>query len=67
MKHLALLLCVLGFAVAALPPIQFDSDIAPVQYEPAELCQPWICRAPACKCASTESGGNFPVEKTPQV
>lgn len=57
MKYFALLLCAIGCTQA----------IPTKVYEHAELCQPWVCRAPACKCTSTDSGGNFPVEKTPQV
>lgn len=63
MRHLALLLCAIG-CVLALPPQVLNSDVTS---PPAELCQPWVCRTPACKCTSTDSGGSFPVEKTPQV
>lgn len=66
MKYFGLFLFVIGYAQAISPGLR-DSDNGPQEYDPAELCQPWVCRAPECKCTSTDSGGSFPVEKTPQV
>lgn len=50
-----------------LVPNDIDQENSLRKYKPAEPCQPDICRAPDCKCSSTESGGSFPVERTPQV
>lgn len=33
----------------------------------ADFCQPWLCKVPACRCASTNLGSNIPVEKIPQL
>jgi len=38
-----------------------------VHSDPAPLCQPWICKAPECRCASTNPGVSFPKEQIPQL
>uniref|UniRef100_A0A336M0N0 CSON009775 protein n=1 Tax=Culicoides sonorensis TaxID=179676 RepID=A0A336M0N0_CULSO len=64
---LTIILLVIGYNIifASKIPVKYTEDIT--EYETADLCQPWICKTPDCKCTSIDSGGNFPVEKTPQL
>lgn len=41
--------------------------IASVLSNPPDLCQPWICKPPNCRCASQSLGSPIPMDKIPQL
>lgn len=56
-----------GYLIIAASLVIAAFGLPPKNREGGDYCQPFLCRAPDCRCADTESGGDFDVADTPQL